>query len=59
MARRHLLSPLSPMVDIADGLYRSRSLDQVSESKGLKLALKTKTYMPFLLWDLEEGEAWV
>ena len=35
----------------------SLSLDKGSESKCLKLALKMKTYMPFSLWDLEEGWA--
>ena len=35
----------------------SLSLDKGLESKCLKLALKMKTYMPFSLWDLEEGWA--
>lgn len=35
----------------------SLSLDKGSESQCLKLALKMKTYMPFSLWDLEEGWA--
>lgn len=34
------------------------SLEKAAESTCLKLALKMKAYMPFLLRDLEKGETW-
>lgn len=55
MAHAYPLSLLSEVMGVANRLHLpvSLSLDKVLI---LKLALKTKTYLPFLLWDLEEGQ---
>lgn len=40
---------------LINGSSISLSLDKISEFKCLKLALKMKAYMSFLLWDLQAG----